>query len=48
MKTTGPTGCSSIALYTGSVVVPGTSETTEIDWPVTALTRDDLPTLRLP
>ena len=48
MNTTGPMPCSSIALYTGSVVVPGTSDTTAIDWPVTALTREDLPTFRLP
>ena len=46
--TTGPSGKSSIALRTGSVVVPATSETTASCWPVTAFTRLDLPALRTP
>ncbi len=37
-----------MALRTGSVVVPATSETTASSCPVTALTRLDLPALRLP
>ena len=46
--TTGPSGSSSMALRTGSVVVPATSETTASCWPVTAFTRLDLPALRTP
>ena len=46
--TTGPSGSSSIALRTGSVVVPATSETTASCWSVTAFTRLDLPALRTP
>ena len=37
-----------MALRTGSVVVPFTSETTASSWPVTALTRLDFPALRAP
>ena len=48
MITTGPRGSSSMALRTGSVVVPFTSETTASSWPVTALTRLDFPAFRTP
>ena len=48
MMTTGPRGSSSMALRTGSVVVPRTSETTDSSWPVTTLTRLDLPAFRRP
>ena len=37
-----------MALYTGSVVVPFTSDTMARSWPVKALTRLDLPALRRP
>ena len=46
--TTGPIGRSSIVFVTGSVVVPFTSDTTDICWFVTAFTTLDLPALRLP
>ncbi len=46
--TTGPSGKSSIAFWTGSVVVPLTSETMARLCPVSALTRLDLPALRRP
>src|SRR5699024_3946773 len=46
--TTGPRGSSSMALRTGSVVVPLTSETTARSWPVTRFTRLDFPTFLLP
>ena len=45
---TGPAGASSMALRTGSVVVPATSDTTETVWLVSAFTRLDLPALRTP
>ena len=45
---TGPRGRSSIAFLTGSVVVPGVSETTARSWPVIALTTLDFPALRHP
>ena len=45
---TGPSGSSSIALRTGSVVVPGTSETMLKLWPVTAFTRELFPAFRMP
>ena len=45
---TGPRGKSSMALKTGSVVVPGTSATTARLCPVRALIKLDLPALRLP
>ena len=48
MMTTGPSGSSSMAFLTGSVVVPFTSETSDSACPVTALTRLDLPALRMP
>ena len=48
VMTTGPSGSSSIAFCTGSVVVPGRSETTARSCAVTALTRLDFPALRLP
>ena len=48
MITTGPSGSSSIALRTGSVVVPRTSETTASACPVTAFTRLDFPAFRAP
>ena len=46
--TTGPMGSSSMDFFTGSVVVPLTSETTLKDCPVTALTTLDLPAFRIP
>ena len=46
--TTGPSGNSSIAFITGSVVVPLISDTTDKFCPVTAFTRLDFPALRLP
>ena len=46
--TTGPSGRSSIAFLTGSVVVPFTSETTARSCPVTAFTTLDFPALRMP
>ena len=48
MMTTGPSGRSSIAFDTGSVVVPKVSETRDISCPVTAFTRLDLPEFLLP
>ena len=48
MSTHGPSGRISIDLLTGSVVVPATSLTMAICWPVRALISDDLPTLRRP
>ena len=48
MITTGPRGSSSIALRTGSVVVPRISDTMLTSCPVTALTREDFPALRSP
>ena len=48
MTSTGPAGASSMALRTGSVVVPATSDTTETVWFVSAFTRLDLPALRTP
>ena len=45
---TGPSGSSSIAFLTASVVVPLTSLTTEISCPVTAFTRLLLPAFRTP
>ena len=44
----GPMPCSSIALLTGSVVVPGISLTRAVSWPVKALMSDDFPLLRRP
>ena len=46
--TTGPRGRISIALETGSVVVPSSSETIESCWPVIAFTRLDLPAFLRP
>ena len=46
--TTGPSGSNSIALETGSVVVPAMSETMARSCPVIALMRLDFPALRLP
>ena len=46
--TTGPSGRSSMDLYTGSVVVPITSETTAISCPVTAFMTLDFPAFRFP
>ena len=40
--------CISMALFTRSVVVPGTSETRAVSCPVKALISDDLPLLRRP
>ena len=48
VTTTGPMGSISIDLETGSVVVPGTSETIASAWLVSAFIRLDLPELRLP
>ena len=48
MMTTGPSGSSSMAFCTGSVVVPFTSETSERFCPVTAFTTLDLPAFRRP
>ena len=45
---TGPSGRISIAFATGSVVVPGTSETMAACWPVNALIKLDFPALRRP
>src|SRR3712207_3270106 len=44
----GPIPGTSIALLTGSVVVPGRSETRAVSCPVSALIRDDLPLFLLP
>lgn len=46
--TTGPSGKSSIARLTGSVVVPFTSETTDKSKPVKAFTTLDLPAFLIP
>ena len=43
-----PIGSSSMALLTGSVVVPFTSDTTASSWPVTLFTILDFPTFLLP
>ena len=48
MTTTGPMGEISIALRTGSVVVPGVSEITDRFCPVTAFTTLDFPAFRMP
>ena len=48
MKSTGPSGSSSMAFSTGSVVVPATGETIETCWRVTTLRKEDLPALRRP
>jgi len=48
IMTTGPSGSSSMALNTGSVVVPRTSDTIARFCPVSALIRLDFPALRLP
>jgi hypothetical protein len=48
VKRTGPRGSISIALETGSVVVPGTGETTAAGWAVRAFRRALLPALRRP
>ena len=48
MNVTAPRPGTSILLFTGSVVVPGSSETTAVCWPVMALMSDDLPLLHLP
>ncbi len=45
---TGPNGRSSIALYTGSVVVPLTSETTDRSCPVIAFMTLDFPAFLFP
>ena len=46
--TQGPIPCSSMALLTGSVVVPGMLLTSAVSCPVKALMSDDLPVLRRP
>ena len=43
-----PTSGNSIALLTGSVVVPATSDTMDTGWPTMAFSSDDLPLLHLP
>ena len=48
MITTGPIGSSSMALLTGSVVVPFTSDTTASSCPVTLFTILDFPAFLLP
>jgi len=48
MKVTAPTPGSSMLLFTVSVVVPATSDTTAVCWPVMALMSDDLPLLHRP
>ena len=48
MKSTGPSGSSSIGFSTGSVVVPAKSLTMLTSCRVMALSRLDLPTLRRP
>ena len=48
MITQGPMPCSSMALLTGSVVVPGISLTRAVSCPVNALINDDFPLLRRP
>ena len=47
-ETTGPSGRSSIAFRTGSVVVPFTSDTMAKSCPVIALIMLDFPALRFP
>jgi hypothetical protein len=48
MKSTGPSGSSSIGFSTGSVVVPAKSLTMLTSWRVMAFSRLLLPTLRRP
>ena len=48
ISTHGPSGNSSMLLYTGSVVVPRWSETMAMFWPVSALIKLDFPAFRLP
>ncbi len=48
MKTTGPSPCISMALYTMSVVVPATGDTTDTSCPHMAFIRLDLPAFILP
>ena len=48
IMTQGPIPFNSMALLTGSVVVPGMSETKAVSWPVKALISDDFPLFRLP
>ena len=48
ISTQAPMPLISIALYTGSVVVPATSDTIDTLCPVKALIKEDLPLLRLP
>jgi hypothetical protein len=48
MNSTGPSGSSSIGFSTGSVVVPGWSETIATSCRVIAFSRLDFPTLRRP
>ena len=48
IMTQGPIPCSSMALLTGSVVVPGMSDTKAVSCPVKALISDDFPLLRRP
>ena len=48
MSTTVPNGSISIDLFTGSVVVPLTSETTAVYRFATAFIRPDFPAFRLP
>ena len=48
MTTTGPSGSSSMDLYTGSVVVPITEETIARSCPVTALITLDFPAFLFP
>ena len=47
-KTTGPSGAISSVFSTGSVVVPGVSETMDTGCPARALSNEDLPALRRP
>ena len=48
VMTQAPRPCISMALPTGSVVVPGCADTMAACWPTRALSSDDLPLLRLP
>ena len=48
IRTQGPMPCNSMALLTGSVVVPGISDTKAVSCPVKALISDDFPLLRRP
>ena len=48
VKRHGPMPGISIALCTGSVVVPGVSDTSATFWPVIALTSEDFPAFRFP